>query len=182
MIPLLATTIQLHALTPKQVRRLERGEVVVSLRSEPDGSPHGTSIGILNKPVERVWALMTDYDKYSSLYTGVPKSQVNWREGNRAEVYLGLWFPWPMPGRWVTLEFEERPDRYEFEWSRKSGSVRRYEGLARFSDWPGNRTLMRFDAVIDPAFPLLPKWLLGYFTAQSLPGIISGPRDYLSRN
>ena len=124
---------------------------------------------------------MTDFDMYQSFYTGMPKSETRKRDGQNVVAYFSLVFPWPMPQRWTLNSFEVDRAGRSFKWKRTDGSIRRYEGAARFSEWPGRRTLMQFEASMDPGFTFIPNWLLAYLTAQSLPAIVSGPRDYLQR-
>ncbi len=166
---------------PGLIKRIDGGEIVVEMTRGPDGFPKGTALGVLGAPIDKAFATLTDFGRYSQYYTGIPKSQVRRQSGSESQVYLVIDFPWPMADRWALLEFKVDEPGRKFEWRRIGGTVRRYEGEARFAPWPGNRTVMEFDAMIDPGFAFLPQWLLGYFTAQSLPGVVSGPRDYLIR-
>jgi hypothetical protein len=166
---------------PQVVKRLEDGEIVVELHKDDEGFPEGTSVGLLGAPVDRSWSILTDFDSYFRYYTGISRSQVRRRAGESAQVFMVIDFPWPLPDRWVLLDFKLDPESRTFTWRRVDGSVRRYQGRTRLAPWPGNRTVMEFDGMIDPGFPFLPNWLLSYFTAQSLPGIVSGPRDYINR-
>lgn len=167
--------------TPDLASRLENGEIVVQMRSNPDGVPIGMSSGLIAAPPDRVFALMTDFDRYRHFYQGMPKSETRRRDGRNVVAYFMLEFPWPMPRRWTVNEFQVDREGRSFTWKRLDGTVKRYDGMARFSGWPGKRTLMQFEALMDPGFGFLPTWLLSYLTAQSLPGIVSGPRDYLQR-
>ncbi|MBM3267652.1 MAG: SRPBCC family protein [Candidatus Sericytochromatia bacterium] len=166
---------------PQVVRRLEAREIVVELHRDEDGFPEGTSTGLLGAPLQRAWEVLTDFDAYSQYYTGIHRSEVRRRSGNQVLVHMVIDFPWPMPDRWVLLDFRLDEAGRRFTWTRLDGTVKRYRGALRLAPWPGNRTVMEFDGLIDPGFPFLPNWLMAYFTAQSLPGIVSGPRDYLDR-
>ena len=146
-----------------------------------DGMPLGTASGLINASPDRVFALMTDFDSYSRFYTGMPRSETRRRAGRTVDAYFMLEFPWPLPRRWTLDKFQVDHEGRSFTWSRLDGTVKRYEGVARFSEWRGHRTLMRFQAAMDPGFGFVPNWLLSYLTATGLPAIVSGPRDYLQR-
>ena len=160
--------------------RLEAGEIVVEMRNVP-GPPSGTSTGLIGAPIDKVWTIMTDFGSYSRYYTGIPRSQMRRRLGRSVQAHFIIEFPWPMPNRWLIQEFDLYPEQHTVTWKRLDGTVKRFDGAFKFTAWGRDRTLMQYVAVIDPGFSLMPSWLLSYFTAQSLPGVVSGPRDYMQR-
>lgn len=163
------------------MQRLEAGEIVATLTTDAAGDPVGMSMGIIDAKPDRVWATLTDFGRYNDYYTGISSSEIRKREGKTQWVYFVIDFPWPLPDRWTLNETHIDAGNRSFDWKRVEGTVKKYEGVIHVFEWPGNRSLLRFVGVLDPGFPFFPRWLMAYFQAQSLPGVISGPRDYLIR-
>lgn len=177
-----AAFVSAAAVPPQTVTRLERGEIIVEMRQRTHGNTSmAVSMGIIAAPVDQVWNLIVDYGQYERLYTGIPRSDVRSRLGSKATVYLEIDLPWPLPDRWCILEFQADEPRKLLTWKRISGTFRKYEGRAKLSVWTVNRTFLQVEAGFDPGYDFLPGWLLDYFIENSVPGVVSGPRDHLQR-
>lgn len=77
------------ALTPEQQKRLAVGEIVVLDTRPPGASPGaggGTAVAVVPAPVERVWAVLTDYPGHPRYYPGVESAEVLEASGPRVLV------------------------------------------------------------------------------------------------
>jgi ribosome-associated toxin RatA of RatAB toxin-antitoxin module len=77
------------ALTPEQQQRLAAGEIVVLDTRPPGASPGaggGTAVAVVPAPVERVWAVLTDYPGHPRYYPGVESAEVLEASGPRVLV------------------------------------------------------------------------------------------------
>jgi ribosome-associated toxin RatA of RatAB toxin-antitoxin module len=77
------------ALTAEHQRRLAAGEIVVLDARPPGASPSaggGTAVALVQAPVERVWAVLTDYPGHPRYYPGVETAEVLEASGPRVLV------------------------------------------------------------------------------------------------
>jgi hypothetical protein len=130
------------ALTAEQQRRLGAGEIVVLEARPPGASPGaggGTAVAVVAAPVERVWAVLTDYPGHPRYYPGVVAAEVLETSGARVlvryTVRIGFW----------SFRFHMRkaadPAGRRIEWhlaeDRANGLLRENSGYWLVEAWPG---------------------------------------------
>ncbi len=87
-------------LTPDEMARVDKGEVVVKFKEKPQGQNIRVveATGVIDAPRERVWKVIGDYANYKEFMPQVEVSELRKREGNSAWQYQKLQIPWPFPG------------------------------------------------------------------------------------
>ena len=168
------------ALSSPEVQALRDGKVLTHL--EPGNTPvhEAYAEGIVDAPPTKVWALLTDFDHYDRIYTGIEQSAVRSRSGNTIMGYFLLDFPWPLPKRWTLNATYLEPARMRFTWRRVGGTVKDYEGSLKLYPWGDHETRMVFRALMDPGLAFVPGWLIDYVSLNTLPAIVQGVRAHVN--
>lgn len=166
------------ALPPADLQRLEAGEILVWVEDSESTSRRASASGVVNAPPDVVYAVMSDFNRLSSIYPLLLKSEVRHKTADRVLTYFVLDYPWPLRDRWVETMTVLRPQDRSFDWKSVAGTVDRYDGACQFSPWAGNRTLIRFETVMDPGLPFLSGWFMRFIQGIALPMVIEGPKKY----
>lgn len=163
---------------------LDGEEIAVSLR-EVDGSnaKEGCALGVIDAPVEQVFAVLDDPGRFGEFMPHVEESEVEEGDGGVVLNHQVLDLPFPIRNRHYTVRLQSRPpapelpDRWEIIWSYVpgSGNVNENEGawtLLRLSE---ERTLAAYRVHTDPG-GLIPKWALNRVIRKTLPDVIRAIR------
>lgn len=167
-------------LTESQISAVRQGEIVIRLRSTPKASMKNVeAVGYVNAPVDEVWKLITDYNRYSHIYSGVRQSEIRHSTGATRQLYLLLDYPWPFQDKWVLCDAVQEPQNWTIDLHRVDGSVKEVEG--GWYLYPnGNRTLVVYSIRFDPGLGFIPPWLIEWGSTQAAPIIIKGLRQALN--
>jgi ribosome-associated toxin RatA of RatAB toxin-antitoxin module len=165
------------ALSEDQQRQVAEGEVVVLDARPPGASPGaggGTAVAVVPAPVERVWAVLTDYPGHPRYYPGVVAAEVLETTGLRVlvryTVRVGL----------LTFRFHMRktadPPRRRIEWQlaeeRSNGLLRENSGYWLVEARPGGSLVTYAIAVRS----YVPAFLTAGSERESLVDTVNGLR------
>ncbi|MBI6545192.1 MAG: SRPBCC family protein [Cyanobacteria bacterium NC_groundwater_1444_Ag_S-0.65um_54_12] len=178
LLPIVALLAVLYS--PHDMQRLSNGEILTWVKDSTESYCRVTTSGVIVASIERVWALVTDFANYPRLYPGIGRSEVRKRNGDTVWGYFLLNFPWPLPSRWTLNETRLHPEQFSFDWVCQEGTIKRYDGRLQLQNLGNNRTLLEFEAVMDPGFNFIPAWLVTHVHKFVLPAIITNVREYLA--
>jgi hypothetical protein len=182
--------------------RVERGEVVVDLqRIRGTTTRRGNAVGIIDAPIEQVWAVLNDYNHYTefmprfrecfmvksevldkiaeiaNLRTAEPILRANMQDiavSDTIYLYNCLDFPLPLGDKRYILRTVHDNVNYTTRWTQIRGDLRANEGSWELFS-RGEKTLAVYTALSDPGIPL-PKFLVNMATQLILPDVIKGIR------
>lgn len=178
ILPLLpAGAVELE-LREGEKAQLEQGRVIVQLRPTHRSTMKDVvTIGYVDAPLETVWRVITDYDRYPKMFPSILKSETRKKDGLLEHHYSLLDYPWPFPDRWTLNAIEHHRDRREISWKRIEGTVKELEGSWQL--YPeGERTLVVYSARFDPGIPLIPSWVIEWGSTRIAPQTIQNVRQY----
>jgi ribosome-associated toxin RatA of RatAB toxin-antitoxin module len=75
------------ALSPEEQSRLEKGEVVLRQEQSP-GSGKGVAVQLISAPIDTVWSVILDYDRYPERISTLDTCEVYREKGN--ELYVDM--------------------------------------------------------------------------------------------
>lgn len=162
---------------------LDEGEVAVSLKESADSNvKEGCALGVIEAPMEQVFAVLDDPARYGEFMPHVQLSEVEPAEDGDVLNHQVLDLPFPIRNRYYTIRLEthrreEHPDRLEIAWTYVpgSGNVKENEGAWTLVRLSANRTLAVYRVYTDPG-GLIPKWALNRVTRRTLPEVIEAIR------
>lgn len=169
--------------SPEAAASLESGEVAVALR-ETEGSnvKEGCALGVIEAPLEQVFAVLDDPARFGEFMPHVQVSEVEPGDDGDVLNHQVLDLPFPIRNRHYTIRLEtnhseEHPDRLEIAWTYVpgSGNVEENEGTWTLLRLSANRTLAVYRVYTDPG-GLIPKWALNRVTRRTLPEVIEAIR------
>ncbi len=119
--------------------------------------------------VERVWAVLTDYDNLAEFMPHLDKSEVLEREEDRLTLRQegSVWFPMKRLRSVATMEVRESPPQ-AINFRATEGDYVIYQGRWRLEPRPEGTDLF-YEAVIEPSF-WVPRWMLGALERKILKG------------
>ena len=119
--------------------------------------------------VEKVWAVLTDYDNLADYMPHLDKSEVLHRQDGRVTVRQegSVWFPLRKLRSSATMEVQESPPR-QISFKATAGDYAVYEGHWRLQPSPEGTDLI-YEAVIEPHF-WVPQCVLGALEKKILKG------------
>ncbi len=167
-------------LNPAEQDRVDRGEILVQVDRTSEALKSFRAVGQVKAPAQRVYDVFTDYEHYADIFE-LKESKVLSRSGNRLMVRAVLGLPWPVGDRWVTNETIVSPETLSFGYTRREGTILRYEGTLKVVSRGPSLSQVFYTAKGDPGIPLLPTWLLNQFQAKLLPDSIQRVRSYVAR-
>jgi ribosome-associated toxin RatA of RatAB toxin-antitoxin module len=154
---------------------------------------------IIDHPVDRVFAVISDYERYADFMPYVKRSETLRKENGVRWVFQHLVFPFPISDRHYTIKISHlasRPkdDFYCIEWTldREEKVKREAPGITpAFNDgfWilrpidQGKKTDVSYFLHTDPS-GWLPAWIINMANREALPAVIqavqqrAGQRDY----
>ena len=117
----------------------------------------GRAVGIVDAPPEKVWAIATDYSKYSEFLPHFKASRVLSRRGNQALIYLEALAVRETVTLWSQMRVSEHADpagTQTIDCNMTSGNVDHM--AARWEITPtsdGRRSILAFQFLVDPSIP-----------------------------
>lgn len=165
-----------EGLNPREIKDIERGDVVVHLRDTKESTLKDVRcVGVVKAPPERIWSVLTDYEAYGKIFPRILRSEVRARDGHFEDHYSLLDYPWPLQDRWTLNRITHDATRYAINWRRVEGSVKEVVGSWHlFPD--GDQTVVVYKVRLDPGIPLVPAWAIDWGTKQVAPDIIRSIR------
>lgn len=119
--------------------------------------------------VERIWAVLTDYDNLEEFMPHLEKSEVLSRSSDRLMLRQegSVWFPMRKFRTAATLEVRESPPQV-IAFKATEGDYAVYEGKWRLEPRPEGTDLF-YEAVIEPSF-WVPQWMMAALERKILKG------------
>lgn len=166
-------------LTPREVKAVEQGEVVVRLRNTQESTLKDVMcVGLIKAPADRIWGVLVDYDRYDRIFKGILKTETRAKDGAVEDHYSLLDYPWPMADRWVVNRISHAADRRSITWHRVEGTVKEVVGSWHLVP-DGDETLVVYKVRLDPGIPLIPAWAIDWGSQRVAPDIIHAVRRQL---
>lgn len=169
------------ALTPEELARVERGEVVVNMENAGGDVKHFRVVGLVHAPAKRAYEVFTNFAKYDEIFY-VKDPKIVKAEGNVLHVKATVSVPWPIGDRWVLNQTILDPEDLSFTFNRVEGTILAYSGYVKAVPKGPEKCHVYYVAKADPGIPFVPAWLVNQFQARMLPDTIKHVRDYLKRN
>lgn len=163
-----------------EIRRLERGEVLVNVRPI-DGQPIPLlrATGLVKAPPERVWAIIQNCVNYKHTMPRTLESQELARDGNRVRCRMKFDMPFPLQDLWEETDavLTVEPGRmYKRAWTHRDGDFRVNTGSWTLEAQPdGKSTVATYETLSEPKVPL-PGFLLRMAQEKTLPDVIENLR------
>jgi ribosome-associated toxin RatA of RatAB toxin-antitoxin module len=150
---------------------------------------------IIDHPVDRVFAVISDYERYADFMPYVKRSEILRKENGVLWVFQHLVFPFPISDRHYTIKISDlasRPKDSFIEWTLDREVKREAPGITpAFNDgfWilrpidQGKKTDVSYFLHTDPS-GWLPAWIINMANREALPAVIqavqqrAGQRDY----
>jgi ribosome-associated toxin RatA of RatAB toxin-antitoxin module len=163
--------------------RLERGEIVTELTDGPGGRRDAVARALIAAPAEKIWAAITDYDRYKEFMPLTTVSRVKKREGDTVWFYTELSFPLKTIRYEIKLKLDK--PRWRVNWTLVEGDLKSNEGGWQLEPYgpDGQETYVVYTAFIQAGFAV-PGFIMNKITQGTLPQIIgvvrkeTGDRKY----
>ena len=167
---------------PPTEARVRRGEVVC--RTEPvAGYPTPRLIvhALVERPVERVWALIASSGDYAKYMPRVKEARELSRDGDVIRCQQTIEMPFPLKNLTSTTEARHtviEGELYKREWRMISGDYKRNEGSWMFEPLDGDmaRTLVKYEIHAEPK-TRIPKKIQSLVQEKAMPKLIAVLRD-----
>jgi len=164
-------------LTPDEVDKINRGEVVVKTRvySIADGKRAVTIKGycVINKPPDAAWAVMLDYEKFHEFMPRLSKVKV--LEKTKDTMKVTETVSMPVGTLTHTLDLKFYPTQGRVAWtldkSRKH-DIADTSGTWEFLPYRRGGTVVRYTSTVDSGM-IVPKFLEEQLISYDLPGVLS---------
>lgn len=181
LVPLAA-----HAGNADQAEALRRGKDFFRL-IEVNGSrsSRGFVRGGVDAPSERIFEIITDYDRYEDFMPRVEECHVVGRREGGLRYHAKLDMPWPVSNVWYDADVSWPPDRrsVRFQMIQKTGhGVVAFDGHWMLSEFEGSktRTLVQYDILFEPT-TRWPRWVLEMGMKATLGKMLPALRGRVAR-
>lgn len=164
-------------LTAEQLRRLEQGEILVSVNQE-EGPVRGTveATILIDAPAERIWRVMIDCSEIPTFIPGLEACEVLDSGENWDIIRHDVKWIWFFPRLSYVFRACYQPHR-QISFTRISGDLREMRGSWRLTPTEkSSRTLVRYQVYLDPGL-LVPQWLVRSVLKSDLPAMLAALRD-----
>jgi ribosome-associated toxin RatA of RatAB toxin-antitoxin module len=162
--------------TAEQLRRLEQGEILVSV-NQAEGPARGTveAIILIDAPAEGIWKVMIDCDQIPIFIPGVEACEVLDSGENWEIIRHDVKWIWFFPRVSYVFRARYQPNR-QILFTRISGDLREMRGSWQLIPAKkSNTTLVRYRVYLDPGF-LIPQWLVRNALKSDLPAVLTALR------
>jgi ribosome-associated toxin RatA of RatAB toxin-antitoxin module len=147
---------ELPALSPDQIARLGRGEIIIEPKPEPGSDlPRVTIMAVIEAPSARVWRLIDDVPNYHKNLAGVKRARELSRDGEKVRVEATIGVPFPLKDITATsdsLHQDLGEGRYRRSWKMVHGDYKANSGSWDIVPFEGNedRTLIIYQVFAVP--------------------------------
>lgn len=165
---------------PTTEARVKRGEVVC--RTEPvpgHPTPQLTVHAVIDKPVERVWALIDKSNNYARYMPRVKDATEISREGDVVRTRQTIEMPFPLKNLTSTTEATHtviEGEMYRRAWKLVEGDYKKNDGAWTLEPLDEGRTLVRYQIHVEPNTKI-PKKLQSMVQEKAMPKLIQVLRD-----
>jgi ribosome-associated toxin RatA of RatAB toxin-antitoxin module len=184
--------------------RLAGGEIIVTrLADENPQFIGGQAEGVVAAPIEEVWAVLNDYNRYpeflpehkttwivspdalAAIETGATWTRAEFEHaaapyrqdsvtGDSIYLYAVLAMPFPVGERWYLLRMLRNDDDYSLTWQEVVGNLRSTSGSWQLES-DGDQTIATYTTRSDVGISV-PGFLVSYGLKQTLPDVIKAIR------
>ncbi len=172
----------------QQETKLAAGEILTSSTTDPlTKSNLGIVTGVIDAPVEKVWAVMSDYDNFQKFMPFMKETKVSNSEGTVADMKV-TWNNVNIPVSalpisiqyWSLIRIRTYPRTYYAEFQQLEGELKRVEGTFLLEPFPkaGGEKSRIVISMIFQIGDILDLGARGFFE-QLLPYFISNLRSHI---
>lgn len=165
-------------LSDEEQKRVEEGDIIVRVERGDIPLRHFLVTGLVEAPAAKVYRAFSDFDRYSKVFK-IKESHVTRQDGNLLNVRAIVDLPWPIGERWVLNETKLEPENYAFSYRRIDGSILEYTGSLRIAPRSPRSCQVYYIAKGDLGIPFLPRWLVEWIQASTLPDTIRHVRAHV---
>ena len=147
---------ELPTLSPAEVSRLGRGEVIITSMPEPGSPlPRVTIKAVIEAPTSRVWSLIDDVNNYHKSLAGIKRARELSRDGEKVLVEATIGVPFPLKDMTSTSESLHQDlggGRYRRSWKMVRGDYKANSGSWDLIPFEGDesRTLIVYQVYAVP--------------------------------
>lgn len=168
-------------------KRLDRGEIVVKSKAVKGSAiPMFKVTGVVDAPVDKVWALVSNCDGYVGVMPRVEKSRTLKKRGAKTTCSTRVDLPFPLSHLDAVTENtteKSAPGTRRMSWELVRGDYKRHRGdwdLRPFGEADSGRTLIVYHALVEPSLAV-PKGMIASGQRRELPAVIKGLRRAAKR-
>jgi ribosome-associated toxin RatA of RatAB toxin-antitoxin module len=162
--------------------KLERGDVVTELTDGPGGRRDARARALIAAPVEKVFSVVTDYERYKEFMPLTTVSEIRRREGDTVWFYTELKFPLKTINYEIKIKLDKV--RWRTDWTLVDGNLKSNEGSWQLEAHDGGtETYATYTVFIAPGFAI-PGFIMSKLMQGSLPDLLkvvrtrAGDRKY----
>lgn len=168
-------------LTPGQMQRLTKGELVFDVENPGHGDRRIRFAGVVNGSPDSVYRVLSGLDRYAQVLPAYfLESAIESREENSVVARFRFRTYWPFPDRFVLSRYVLSPERRTLTWWRVGGNVVKNDGVVVVQPYGSERSLVDFSVAVDPGIPFIPNWIFEWAERQVVPGVLAGLEKHLS--
>jgi ribosome-associated toxin RatA of RatAB toxin-antitoxin module len=183
--PLVAVAVAACLLTPQPAQagereRLDKGELIIKLKDvKGSGLPETTMIGVVDSTPAKVWAFLSQCNKYKRHLPRTKESKELSRKGNVVVCKVVIDMPWPLDDLWSETRAVHtvKPNFYKRSWSLIKGTYTKNKGswtVAPF-DREAKRSKVTYKVHVVPTTGV-PKWVQRKAAKSTLPDLMDALR------
>ncbi len=141
-----------EGLSPKQVKELESGNVVMVKLDESGGKGYigGSSYALFPDDIGKAWNAIKDVKLFPKIYPTTMESKLIYQKGNKSLVKM-------VQGNKVVsatyyLDYTAEEDAYKLSWKmnkKKPHDINDSRGYIQFTEYKDGRTFMKMTCVVD---------------------------------
>ena len=154
--------------------RLERGEVVTDSQEGHEGRKNARAQFLIAAPPEKIWAAITDYDRYKEFMPYTTESRIVKRTDD--EVWFATALGFSLKTVRYTIHLKLDKPRWRIEWSLVEGDLKHNDGgwqLEPHGD--EGDTFVTYWAHVTPLVAV-PAFIVNTVTRGSLPSLVEALR------
>ncbi|MCI0459378.1 MAG: SRPBCC family protein [Gemmataceae bacterium] len=174
---------------PRDPTTVEDG-IICHIYQTPEGHKPVRCAVLLDRPIDRVWKVLTDYDNWSEVFPTLHEQpikvtpQAGPREGIRPSSYHLAGMASSVLGSWpfgISVEQSETPEKRVISWSeRDHGDVRLNRGSFTLIPKEGGKTLLVYSLEVELA--RYPNFVVRNVLLNRQPGVVRALMEYLNKN
>lgn len=162
--------------------QLGQGKIFVTTRNVGGSTPEVRVTAVINAPAAKVWALVTNCNRFATTMPRIKAARELWRKGERVACRVTVDLPWPLSDLTSTTEAVHtiKPNYRARVWKLVSGDYVQNRGSWVLRPFKGdkNRTHVEYTVHAVPK-TWIPAWVRARAQKSTMPGIIKKLRKLL---
>ncbi|MCA9670764.1 MAG: SRPBCC family protein [Myxococcales bacterium] len=161
---------------------LAKGKIFVTTRNVGGNTPEVKVTAVINAAPDKVWALVTNCNRFSTTMPRIKASKELWRKGSKVACTVTVDLPWPLSDLTSTTlaTHTVKADYRARVWKLVSGDYTQNRGSWVLRPFKGdkNRTHVEYTVHAEPK-TWIPAWIRARAQKSTMPGIIKRLRKLL---